>query len=189
MTLHDPSVIWILELSEVACKDLVRIWQDQEQVSTQFSSSPLIEDYHTTNLSMSAHNVAISPVFGRLALTGASHSLGQKVNKCQCILSKLYQNWNCGVCWPHCSRIRWLSVFLFGVFLTPFPPTPDLFKKKNLPLTTTTNHYHNLGVNIYYQTNFCSNPTIFNFTIHFTTYFTTNFTTNVTTNYYHKSLP
>ena len=27
----------------------------------------------------------------------------------------------------------------------------------------TTNHYHNWGVNIYYNTNFCSNPTIFQF--------------------------
>ena len=32
-----------------------------------------------------------------------------------------------------------------------------------LPQTTTTNHYHNWGVNIYYHTNFCSNPTIFQF--------------------------
>ena len=29
--------------------------------------------------------------------------------------------------------------------------------------TTTTNHYHNWGVNIYYHTNFCSNLTIFQF--------------------------
>ena len=27
----------------------------------------------------------------------------------------------------------------------------------------TTNHYHNRGVNIYYYTNFCSNPTMFQF--------------------------
>ena len=32
-----------------------------------------------------------------------------------------------------------------------------------LPQTTTTNHYHNQGVNIYYHTNFCSNPTMFEF--------------------------
>ena len=32
-----------------------------------------------------------------------------------------------------------------------------------LPQTTTTNHYHNWGVNIYYHTNFCSNPTICQF--------------------------
>ena len=77
----------------------------------------------------------------------------------------------------------------------------------------TTNHYHNWGVNIYYHTNFCSNPTIFIFyhifyhkllpqtTIiigesisifvpirqffNFTTHFTTHVTTYFTTNHYH----
>ena len=40
----------------------------------------------------------------------------------------------------------------------------DSFQYSNfLPQTTTTNHYHNRGVNIYYHTNFCSNPTMFQF--------------------------
>ena len=50
-----------------------------------------------------------------------------------------------------------------------------------LPQTTTTNHYHNWGVNIYYHTNFCSNPTIFQFyhTFYHTCYH----------KFYHKPLP
>ena len=47
-----------------------------------------------------------------------------------------------------------------------------------LPQTTTTNHYHNWGVYIYYHTIFFSNPTIFQFYHTFTTHVTTIFTKN-----------
>ena len=49
------------------------------------------------------------------------------------------------------------------------------------PQTTTTNHNHNWGVNIYYYTNFCSNPTIFQFYHKFYHIFYHKF--------YHKLLP
>ena len=60
-------------------------------------------------------------------------------------------------------------LFLFLFFTTNFCSNPTIFQfhhnfyHKCLPQTTTTNHYHNWGVNIYYHTNFCSNPTIFQF--------------------------
>ena len=77
------------------------------------------------------------------------------------------------------SRIWRLSVFLFFVFLFfCILPHQFLFQSNNfsmspqllphilpqiLPQTTSTNHYHNWGVNIYYHTNLCANPTIFQF--------------------------
>ena len=69
-------------------------------------------------------------------------------------------------------------VFVFLYFTTPiFVPIRQFFNfttifttnvyhrfyHKFLPQTTTINHYHNWGVNIYYHNNFCSNPTIFQF--------------------------
>ena len=41
-----------------------------------------------------------------------------------------------------------------------------IFLPQILPQTTTTNHYHNWGVNIYYHTNFCYNPNFFSILPH-----------------------
>ena len=54
-----------------------------------------------------------------------------------------------------------------------------ILKTQILREITTTSHYHNWEVNIYYRISFCSHTKNFNFTTHFTT------TTNFSTNHYH----
>ena len=68
--------------------------------------------------------------------------------------------------------------------------TPILFQSNNfsivsqiLPQTTTTNHYYNGGVNIYYHTNVCSNLTMFQiyYKFHHTFYHNHTFLPQTTT--------
>ena len=90
--------------------------------------------------------------------------------------------------------------FFFFFFTTNFCSNPTIFQFHHnfyhkclphilpqiLPQTTTTNHYHNWGVNIYYHTNFFSPiQQFFNFTTNFTTHFYHIFYHK----FYHKLLP